>query len=463
MPIPRPCMGLVPFFLMACQLICPLLARADVQTQVVGPGSIPHLKVDSTGRLHLLYQDQHMVRYRSYTTAWSASEDVPGSQGVSSKKTTRHRFAVWPDGTRVYVTWGYGNGTDIDFAMKDSSGWHGPELACPGSVRAWEYAAVAATSSNDVFVFCQFDDAWVAHRSLSSAWEGPTLVYDIPPGAKHIAADTDMNDEIHVFCRKGPVTYFHGDGVSFSPLIFLETAGSTELPAFVFDGSNQIHLVWQDWVHLSDWVPQTLRYARGHDHQWSNGNEGVLVHTYVELSNPPEVAVDGAGNVAITWIEGTEVLISLSRDGGDTFEPAQVLAADPRPIGILASLPGDLRTAPVVFVGNQLHAVYENGSGDLVHLYGLEPFVSTPDAGVEADAQIGRDAAAQPDSTAQLPDGGPVKADADSSHHANLQGGCGCASTRSGRMSPAGAFALLLLGVLLCYGRKRRRKNVHML
>jgi hypothetical protein len=136
---------------------------------------------------------------------------------------------------------------------------------------------------------------------------------------------------------------------------------------------DSLHLVWQDWAKSGDnWYPETVRYATGHDDNWSNDNAGVVVHTYVDASNPPEVAVSTDGTVVVTWIEGSAVLASTSSDGGQSWSSPELVAADALPVS--ANPENDLRTPPSVFTPGLWHLVYENANEELMHvLEGTSP------------------------------------------------------------------------------------------
>jgi hypothetical protein len=336
---------------------------------VVGSGFHPRLQADDAGRLHLLVHDGRELFYRTWSgSAWSAPELVPGSDGVSSHKATRHRMSVARDGTRVFVSWGTGWGNDIRFAYRDSAGWHGPETACSASVRPWEYAAVAGRSAGDAYVFCMVDDLWVAHRSPAGAWDGPTNIWT--GAAKHVAAVTTASDEIHGTFRFARVYYFHGNGSAWSDVHEVTTRGdSAELPAIVVDGAGVVHLAWQRWLEEGGWHIDSVRYSRGNDDSWSGGGPGVLVHTYAtQASNQPELAVDARGRVLVAWVEGTEVLLSPSLDGS-TFSGPYAIAGDPADVAA-GALENDLATPPIVVLGSDVHVVYENSSSQITHLVG---------------------------------------------------------------------------------------------
>ncbi|MFH2006560.1 MAG: NBR1-Ig-like domain-containing protein [bacterium] len=354
-------------------LPAPTPARAD--SVIIGPGRFPRLRNDSAGRLHLMYQESGAVHYRSFDGVWSAPEQLPGSAGVNMNKWGRHRMHVTPTGGLVYASWGFGYDTDVYFALRDPGGWQGPELACANTVRPWEYAAVAAQTTGDAYVFCQVDDLWVAHRSPTGTWDAPTLLWQPGAGtAKHVVARTDGSDVVHVSFRIGAVQYLHSAGSAWSPLYSLVTAGSAEQPAFLIDAADRLHLTWQDWLNQGggSWVPETVRYATGADDQWSGGNAGEVVHTYGGEANPPEVAVDSDDTIVVTWIEGSQLLSATSPGGGAPFGAPAVLATDARPVQA-GNLEQDLRTPPAVFVANRLHLVYENDAGQLVHEFETLP------------------------------------------------------------------------------------------
>jgi hypothetical protein len=334
----------------------------------IGSGFHPRLQADASGRLHLVYHDGNQVFYRSWSGAWTAAELVPGSDGVSRNKATRHRMWVNPAGDRVDVSWGTGWGNDIRFARRDGTGWHGPETACSASVRPWEYAAVAGRSTGDDYVFCMVDDLWVAHRSPAGVWDAPLNIWT--GASKHVAAVTTPDDEIHAAFRFARVRYVRGDGSTWSDVYDVTGGGdSAELPAIVVDGSGTVHLAWQRWLGSGTvWAIDSVRYARGNDATWSGGGPGVLVHAYAAPANPPELAVDGLGRVLVAWVEGSAVLLSASVDGA-TFAGPFPAATDPAPVDA-GALENDLATPPLVVLGSDVHLVYENDAGQLVHLVG---------------------------------------------------------------------------------------------
>ena len=435
-------------------------APVHAESAVIGPGRFPRLEADASGRLHLLYQENGALSYRIHAGAWSSPEQVPGSTGVNQMKFARHRMRISADGALVYTTWGVGWDTDISFAMRDTGGWQGPEVACSATVRPWEYAAVAAQSTGDIYVFCQVDDLWVAHRSPAGTWTPPVELFSMAPSTvKHVVAGTDATGEVHAFCRQGPVQYIHGAGASWSPRYGLETAGSTELPAFAIEAGGQLFLVWQDWAHVgTDWFIDTLRFATGQDDQWSNGNAGVVVHSYVDQANPPEVAVREDGALAVTWIEGSSVLRADSDNGGATFSAPISIATDARPVQV-GSLDTDLRTPPSVFVQNDWHLVYENNASELVHVWTLAPVVG-PDAGLPApDSTVVQDAGGTVDA-GTAPDGRAADSGAapDATVDPSPTTHSGCACDAAHRVS-APLWCLLLFSWVLVRRHRRYRRS----
>lgn len=342
----------------------------ETQREVVGNGWHPRLAADDGGRLHLLVHDGSQLFYRRWDGSWSAPEPVPGSDGVAANKCGRARMWVARDGARVQVSWGTGFDTDVRFAWRDGGGWHGPETPCPRSVRAWEYAATAGRSGGDAYVFCMFDDLWVARRSPTGTWEGPTRIWT--GASKHVVAVTGPDDRIHLAFRFARVYYANGDGASWSPMYEVTTHGdSAELPAIALGPDGVVHLAWQRWLDHGGgaWAIDSVRYARGNDETWSGGGPGVLVHEYEAPANPPELAVDDGGRVVTAWVEGDEVLLSLAADGGESFLGPWAVADDAAPPND-GALENDLATPPLAFVGPTLHFVYEDDAGRIVHVSG---------------------------------------------------------------------------------------------
>lgn len=338
--------------------------------EVVGDGWHPRLAADRDGRLHLLVQDDGLLRYRTWNGSWSAPETLAGSEGVPGGKATRHRMWVSADGTRVYVSWGTGWDTDIRFAWRDGGGWHGPETACPRTVRPWEYAAPAGRSGGDAYVFCMVDDLWVAHRSPAGTWESPVHLWT--GASKHVVAVTGADDRIHLAFRFARVYYANGDGTSWSPVREVTTHGdSAELPAIAVGPGGVVHLAWQRWLDHGGgaWAIDSVRYARGNDDTWSGGGPGVLVHEYEAPANPPELAVDDAGRVVTAWVEADEVLLAAAAAGGESFLGPWAVADDAAPPHD-GALENDLATPPLAFVGPTLHLVYEDDAGRIVHVSG---------------------------------------------------------------------------------------------
>jgi hypothetical protein len=214
------------------------------------------------------------------------------------------------------------------------------------------------------------DDLWVAHRSPAGVWDAPVNVWT--GAAKHVAAVTTPDDRIHAAFRFARVRYVRGDGSTWSDVYDVTGGGdSAELPALVVDGSGVVHLAWQRWLtDGTDWWIDSVRYARGNDATWSGGGPGVLVHSYAtQAANPPELALDGSGRVLVTWVEGPAVLLALSTDG-ETFTGPYSVATDPAAVNE-GALENDLATPPVIVLGSDVHVVYENDAGQLVHLVGI--------------------------------------------------------------------------------------------
>jgi hypothetical protein len=389
-------------------------ASAQPVSTEIGPGYHPRLRADGQGRLHLLYHDASSVFYRTSSGGgWSGPEKVPGSDGALSNKFLRHKMHVSADGSVVRAIFANGYGTDVKFAWRDAGGWHGPETACPVSAATWEFADVTAAPSGDAYVFCAMETVSVAHRNPAGNWTAPAVV--VNAGAKHPASAMDAAGTIHLVYRMTLVFYIQGDGASWSPQETLaKSAVTTELPAIALDAAAVPHVVWQDWKKTPTWLPKSVRYATGGTGAWTAAGEGVEVALHSDPANPPELALDSAGNVAVTWVEGVQgassVYLSTAPAGTTAFSAAVSVgeaAAHPKN----GNLEHDLATPPAAFVGDELHVVYENSSRRLVHVSGLRPFApsdgGTRDEGTTDDGTMdaGTEDRGMADD-AETPDGG---------------------------------------------------------
>src|SRR5882762_5174706 len=193
----------------------------------------------------------------------------------------------------------------------------------------------------------------------------PQNLSNSPAGSSspHIAMDSGGNINV-VWVDNTPSNYqifFSGSidrGATFStPMNISNDPRGADYPYMTVDSDDNINVAW---VVSPRVVPSIIFFSRSSD-------GGVTFSAPIALSTKPSrlplVAVDSAGNINVSWIEGNngpvQVIFSRSSDGGATFTA-------PKVISDLYEVIGDLQMA-LDSKGN-ISAVWGTGPYENIHL-----------------------------------------------------------------------------------------------
>jgi hypothetical protein len=296
-----------------------------------GDSRNPAVAVDSTGGLHVVWQDE-----------------TPGKGEVYYKRST-DGGVTWTANKRL--TW------DLRFASL-------PTIAVDpsGSLHLFWHTNDAAYS--DIYYKKSTDggNSWTGNKRLT--WtqdnESPEIAVD-SSGNLHLVWYSPLGMHLDTFYRKST-----DGGSTWTPRkrITFTFSQPSSFPVIAADPSGNIHVVWNEDVWTGDW---RVYYKKSSDGgaTWSatkqlNWTAGVSMY--------PRIAIDSLGNVHVVYYYGPieyedtdyEIYYRKSTDAGDTWMPGKRLTwnsvASENPIIAVDS-------------ANNLHLVWEEGNYWSAELY----------------------------------------------------------------------------------------------
>jgi len=320
-----------------------------VSTESTSESRFPTIAVDSSGNVHIAWQDYtnysglgildiFYKRWDATTANWTTTEVVSTESTDNSGNPT---IAVDGSGN-VYIAWGdwtdyNGSGTDGDIFYKrwdattavwtttevvstESTGdSHSPTITVDGSENvhlAWCDKTNYGGSGTDWDVFYKRWDvttsAWTTIEVVSTENTGgsysPTITVD-GSGNVHIAWEDQTNyggsgtDTDIFYKRRNAIT----SAWTTAEVVSTESTGGSWDPTIAVDGSGNVHLTWWDGTDYSgSGTDEDIFYKRRNAITAAWTTTEVVSTESTGYSYPPTIAVDGSGNVHIAWMDYTD-------------------------------------------------------------------------------------------------------------------------------------------------------------
>jgi len=257
-----------------------------------GYSNNPAIAVDSSGHIHLVWQD--------YT---------PGNSEIYYKKST-DEGATWSSNRRL--TWTTADSWAPDLAV-DSSG--NPHVV-------WQENL---TENREIFYLRSTDggDTWSASQRLT--WNSgnssiPNVAVD-PSGNPHVSwhDKTPGNEEIYYKkSTDGGASWPAGQRLTWN-------SGNSNVPCLAFDTLGKLHLVW------GDWTPGNMEiYHKKSTDGGASWPAGQRLTWNAGVSGYPQIALASSTYLTVVWSDSTpgnrETYCKRSTDGGATWLASQRLS-----------------------------------------------------------------------------------------------------------------------------------------
>ncbi|MGQ9582433.1 MAG: fibronectin type III domain-containing protein [Thermoplasmatota archaeon] len=305
-----------------------------VDDSTTGSQAYPRLVLDSSGKLHAIWQDTRSGSARIYYanstdngTSWSASvlvnQTSTGQQYVPSLAvdSSGNIHVAWEDtrtaGAHIYYARSTDGGASFGAAKKidSSSGTARYPCVCVSSgskvTVAWEDTR---NTKADIFLATSADsgasfgaEVNATRDTLSSSQTRVRAAWDAG-GSLHLVWQDDRNGNLDIYYG------LSSDGSSFTAVPVNDTgAGTTdqEGPGIYVDGSNKAHIVWKDKRSGSGY---NIYYAV------SNGTDAFTTNVRVDNAtssascSDPCVATDANGIPGVVWEDNRNLNLDIFYD-----------------------------------------------------------------------------------------------------------------------------------------------------
>jgi len=306
----------------------------------------PSLSVDSIGTAHIVwyeranygdsgYDDDIFYKYKLKGSNWSNIEVVSTE---STKDSWLPSLTVDSTGT-VHVTWedwtnvsGSGNDWDIFYKCKPNGGsWTPTEVVSTESTSDCSVSSLVVDSAGTVHV------TWIDYTNYSGAGSDVDIFYKCKPNGgswtttEVVSTESNMNSwnpSLAVdSAGTGHVTWEDWDDISGSgddwdifykckpnggnwstiELVSTESIFESWFSSLAVDSNGTLHVAWQDWTDVE-----------GSGNDWDifykckpNGGSWTTIEVVSTESNMdscgPSLAVDSTGTVHVTWEDCTDI------------------------------------------------------------------------------------------------------------------------------------------------------------
>ena len=405
-------------------------------------GVSPAVAVSADGVIHLVYAKGGGagVGYAALSGgAWSAETVLPDSASASASIFDRPSIDTDPS-SYPHVVWGSKgtwNGTECTHTPGEVFYWNGATNQVHQIFNEYiEYISIALNDSGEKMfgasviqlpgeVICTRANTHFAAAPFSGDALGDFTRFDTG----------DLDDKLASFCTSQGST-FHLVA-SFNKVVHVQYAGASwsgiekigwpdgpvtiGAPACSADGAGTLHLAWLQWEQLGpgDYAMRGIRYAKKVGYDWLPSMEGLVVGALPDggVSLPPTIALDPAGTILVAWLVESELYISVSFDGGESFTSPEAVLADAQG----DTNPDQNPPPPVFFAEGHFQVIYKNDiSRELIRGVFMDIEPPPPDQGPEgADEAVGD---AEPRADAPVDGATDGRADGGTENG----GGCSC-------------------------------------
>ncbi len=336
----------------------------------------PQLAVGPDSKVHVAWLQEEWPNQVYYASRSAAAWSAPVNLSNSGSSVSCPRLAVESNG-KAHVVWAIWT-SQVYYTASDGSGWSQP-ISIPNASAGSESPQMAVGPSGSVHVVWeQYDcidsscsrDVFYAVRS-HGGWSLPVNISNTPGFSYRPKIVLDSRELVHVaWEEEEDILYTRGAGTTWMAPINISNSNATSSNHFqmVVDGSDQVHVIWQD--DQGAWLGDLVKYTTGSEANWS---EPITLSNPLRHGGNSYLAVARDDTVHAVWQEGGKNEFEngfwIPRDD-DVYYAARVDGTWSRPINITnvrsAFNVSDWMDAPHLAIGSDdsLHLVWPQQSDD---------------------------------------------------------------------------------------------------
>ena len=262
-----------------------------ISTESAGWSNYPSLAVDSSGNVHVAWQDESIFagsggdidifykRWDSSSSSWTPTEVVSTVSTVNSEYPS---LAVDSAGN-VHIAWGdatdfagSGGDRDIFYIRWDSStfSWSTTEVVSIDSTGLSTYPSLAADSKSNIHI------AWLDKTNYASAGTDYDIFY------KRLVSSSSWTT---------------------TEVVSIESTADSYIPSLAVDSVDNIHIAWYDLTDYDGCDLDVDIFYKSFDFSSSTWSLTEVVSTEsTSDSLNPSLAVDSVDNIHVVWVDETD-------------------------------------------------------------------------------------------------------------------------------------------------------------
>ena len=271
-----------------------------VSTESTGPSEYPASAVDSSGNIHVVWEDTS-----DYASAGGGIADIfyKRFDVSSSSWTTTEVVSTESSGEAVSPCIAIDSKDNIHVAWCDATNYGGA-----GADNDIFYKWLNATTSTWSTIVIISLHSTLGSREPSIAIDSFDSVHFVwEDDSDHAFAGTDMD----IFYRRWDAV-LHFWTATF--VISTESTSDSESPDIAIDEENNIHVTWFDWTNYASSGADNDIFYKCYNRSYPAWMTTEVVSTEsAEISYDPVVAIDSEGDVHIAWYDDSQ----YASAGGD--------------------------------------------------------------------------------------------------------------------------------------------------
>ncbi|MCG3254558.1 MAG: hypothetical protein KAU62_00655 [Candidatus Heimdallarchaeota archaeon] len=314
-----------------------------VSTEITGDSGNPSLAVDSAGNVHIAWESvdvagtlsEHQISYKrwdAFSQSWTTTELV------STESTDGSFFpSLAVDSTgNVHIAWEDWSGTDEDIVYKrwdaSTSSWTSTEVVSTESTGYSYMPSLTTDSAGNVHITWEdltnyagsgtdWDVFYKHWNSSTSSWSTTEVVSTESTLQSSVASlAVDIVGNVHI--AWSDLTNYAGSGAdrdifykrwdtfdsswTTTEVVSTESTGNSGNPSLAVDAKGNVHIAWRDWTdYLSSGTDIDVFYKRWDESSLWTTTEVVSTES-TGTSYIPSIAVDTVGYVHIAWHDLTD-------------------------------------------------------------------------------------------------------------------------------------------------------------
>ena len=320
-----------------------------VSTESTGDSYDPTIVVDGAGNAHVAWYDGTNYEgsgtdFDIFYKRWNATSNTWTTTEVVSTESTdiSYRSTIAVDGAgNAHVAWhdltDYGgSGADLDIFYKrwnaTSSTWATTEVVSTESTSESSFPMIAVDGAGNAHVawydFTDYSgsgtdrDIFYKHWNVTSSTWTTTEVVSTESTDELWGFKITVDGAGNVYVAWGDSTNYGGSGTDYdiyykqwnaisrmwttAEVVSTESTGHSYSPTIVVDGAGNVYVAWTDFTDYSGSGTDLDIFYKHWNVTSSTWTTTEVVSTEsTDNSDDPMIAVDGAGNLHVTWRDKT--------------------------------------------------------------------------------------------------------------------------------------------------------------